>query len=99
MNRLKQFLALVILVTGCTTGSTTDATKAAADITIVGGSNQTGFTGVTLSQPIVVKVTAADGTALAGQTVDFSVASGQATLTPTSAVTGGTGDRKSTRLK
>ncbi|HEY6218875.1 MAG TPA: Ig-like domain-containing protein, partial [Gemmatimonadaceae bacterium] len=91
MTRIKQLVALAIVVAGCTTGSTTDATRTAADITIVSGGDQTGFTGVTLSQPIVVKVTAADGTALAGQTVDFSVASGQATLTPTSAVTGATG--------
>ena len=86
---MRRVLGLVAAasIAACTTG-TTDSTKPAADITIIGGAGQSGFTGVTLSQPIVVKVTAADGTPLAGQTVDFTVASGTASLNPTSAVTG-----------
>src|SRR5207244_2780030 len=50
-----------------------------------------GAAGVTLSQPLVVKVTAADGTPVAGVAVDFTVSSGQATLNPASATTDANG--------
>ncbi len=58
------------------------------NLVIVSGSGQSGFTGLTLSQPLVVRVTAADGTPVANQTVDFAIDSGQATVDPVSATTG-----------
>ena len=79
------------LFAACASPAPTDATPTPAGITIVSGSGQTGFTGAALSQPLVVKVTAADGTPLAGQTVDFTVTTGQATVNPASAITDANG--------
>jgi hypothetical protein len=88
--RYAVFAASAALLAACGKSST-DATRSPANITIVTGSGQSGFTGLTLSQPLVVQVTAADGTPVAGQIVDFTVASGQATLNPTSATTDANG--------
>jgi hypothetical protein len=88
--RYAVFAASAALLGACGKSST-DATRSPANITIVTGSGQSGFTGLTLSQPLVVQVTAADGTPVAGQIVDFTVASGQATLNPTSATTDANG--------
>src|SRR5438067_820154 len=73
-GRYMSFCAVAMgLFAACSSSPTTAATPTPAGITIVSGSGQTGFTGAALSQPLVVKVTAADGTPLAGQTVDFTV--------------------------
>lgn len=85
--------ATAALVAACAS-SATDAVRTPASISIVTGSNQSGFAGLTLSQPLVVKVTSANGAVVAGQTVDFAVTSGQATVNPASATTGVDGTAK-----
>jgi hypothetical protein len=85
------YTAAVALFAACASPAPTDATPTPAGITIVSGSGQTGFTGAALSQPLVVKVTTADGTPLAGQTVDFTVTTGQATVNPASTITDANG--------
>jgi hypothetical protein len=81
---------IAVLFAACSSPAT-DTARSPAGIIIVSGSGQSGFTGLTLSQPLVVKVTAADGTPIAGQTVDFAVDSGQATVDPASAITDASG--------
>lgn len=78
------------LLAGCS--STTETAKPPAAITPASGTPQTGFSGLTLSQPLVVLVTAADATPVAGAIVDFSVTVGNATVTPTSATTNAAGN-------
>ena len=80
---------MVALLGACS--SATETARPPANVSIVAGSGQAGFAGVTLSKPLVVKVTAADGTPVAGQIVDFSVTSGQAALDPVTATTGANG--------
>jgi uncharacterized protein (TIGR03437 family) len=53
-----------------------------AALTIVSGNSQSGTTGTTLAGKLVVKVTGSDGNPYAGATVTFTVASGSATLNP-----------------
>ena len=48
----------------------------ASQITAVSGGGQTGVAGAVLAQPLVVKVTAADGIGAPGVTVNFAVATG-----------------------
>jgi hypothetical protein len=86
-GRHASFLTTFAVLLAACASQATGTTRLPASITIVSGSQQSGFTGLTLSQPLVVKVTAADGTPVAGQTVDFAIDSGQATVDPASAVT------------
>jgi hypothetical protein len=60
-------------------------------LTKVSGDNQTGTAGSSLPNPLVVKVTDSTGNPQAGVTVNFAVASGGGSVSPTSAVTGTNG--------
>ena len=63
----------------------------ATSIAAVSGSGQSGTVGaptaVTLPQPLVVKVTAADGLGVAGTSVTFGAGSGSGSVSPTSTTT------------
>lgn len=56
-------------------------------LAIVSGNNQSAVSGLVLPQPLTVSLTSADGTALAGQTVNWSITKGNGTLSSTSVVT------------
>ncbi|MBW4603181.1 MAG: DUF4082 domain-containing protein [Calothrix sp. FI2-JRJ7] len=60
-------------------------------LTKVSGDNQSGTAGSALSNPLVVKVTDSSGNPTAGITINFAVASGGGSVSPTSAVTGTNG--------
>ena len=66
-------------------------------ITKVGGDNQSGATGVTLPNPLVVEIRDSAGNRQSGVTVNFAVTSGGGSVSPTSAVTNASG-RASTTL-
>lgn len=87
---IRPYFVAAVLLAACSSAST-DATRSAANISAVSGSAQTGFTGAAFAQPLVVQVTASDGTAVSGQVVDFTVQSGAATVNPASATTDVTG--------
>ena len=74
------------------TGTTSTTTP--SGLTIVSGNGQVGLIGTALAQPLVVKVTSATGAPLAGIAVQFSVASGAATVLPSTAATDVTGQAK-----
>jgi hypothetical protein len=67
----------------------------ATAIAVVSGSGQTNSVGATLAQPIVVKVTAADGLAVAGTSVSFVATTGGGTVTST-ATTDASGNAQAT---
>jgi hypothetical protein len=79
-----------LLLSACS--SATEAKRTPTNISPISGTGQNGFTGLALAQPMVVQVTAADGTPFVGQVVDFTVQSGQATTNPTSATTDANGN-------
>jgi len=79
------FAVATVLLAAC--ASSADAPHAPANIAAFAGSGQNGFAGLSLTQPLVVQVTAADATPVAGQVVDFTVPGGLATTNPTSATT------------
>jgi hypothetical protein len=66
----------------------TSPTPTPAAIAAVSGVGQAGTVGSTLASPLVFEVTSASDAPVAGVTVAFTVTSGSATLSPTSAVTG-----------
>ncbi len=66
-------------------------------LAIVSGNNQTGTVGSTLPNGLVVKVTGAGGSPIAGVSVTFAVASGGGTLSATSVATDALG-QAATRL-
>jgi uncharacterized protein (TIGR03437 family) len=57
----------------------------------ISGDNQTAFTNSNFAQPLVVEVRDSRNVAVSGQTVNFSVTSGSAALTPASATTDSNG--------
>jgi hypothetical protein len=75
-----------------TTSSTSNGTP--ASLTIVGGNGQVGLVGTALSLPLVVKVSASDGSPVTGIAVQFTVATGSASVTPATASTDATGQAK-----
>lgn len=60
---------------------------AAANLVIVSGNDQTGATGATLSQPLVVQVSDAGGLPVSGVAVDFTVTGGGGSVSATPVVT------------
>lgn len=62
----------------------------------VSGDPQTGAAGTALAQPLVVRVTDANGNPVAGVTVAFAAAAGGGTVTPTSAATDAQGRASAT---
>jgi hypothetical protein len=89
--------ALAIFAAAC--GGSTDpggSANGASQIQIVSGNGQVQLVGQALASPLVVKVVNSSGNPVQGATVTFSVASGSATLSPTSATTDATGQAKTT---
>ena len=67
-----------------------------AAIAIKTGSGQSGTVGQELAQPVVARVTDAEGRGVAGLTVTFAAATGHGALTPAKAVTDDAGEARST---
>ena len=90
-------LAAALSVAACGSDSTgTGGSNSPANLTVISGNGQVGLVGTLLSQPLVVKVTNSSGTTISGIVVTFTVASGAATVTPTTATTDATGQAKTT---
>ncbi|HTE45227.1 MAG TPA: hypothetical protein VK636_08310 [Gemmatimonadaceae bacterium] len=87
---LSAALAIVACGSGAEPGGQGTAPSAVA---IVSGNGQTGLVGAPLTLPLAVRVTSS-GTAVSGVTVNFTVASGAATVNPSSAPTDVTGQAK-----
>ena len=88
--------ALVVAAAACG-GSTEPATgTGASQIQIVSGNGQVQLVGQALPSPLVVKVVNGSGSPLPGATVTFSVASGAASVSPTTATTDAAGLAKTT---
>ena len=95
--RVMLTLAAAVSWAGCGSDSTgTGGSNSPANLTIVSGNGQAGLLGTTLTQPLVVKVTNSSGTALAGVGVQFAVASGAASVAPTTATTDANGQAQTT---
>ena len=75
---------------------TAAAAAPASAVTVASGNGQTGGTGRALANPLAVQVVASDGSRASGITVAFTVASGAATLSANSVVTGSDGVAKVT---
>jgi hypothetical protein len=90
-------IAAAAVITACGSSGTepggTSSGNAAA-IAKVSGEGQTGLIGTQLSTPLTVKVTTSAGAAVKGALVNFAVASGAASVTPTSATTDSSGVAK-----
>lgn len=67
-----------------------------AAIAIVSGDDQSAKTQEAVSQPFVVAVTDADGSAVSGATVVWSVAAGPGSVSPTSSITNAQGQASTT---
>jgi len=89
-------LAVALFGAACGSDSTGTGSNSPSNMTIVSGNGQVGVVGTALAQPLVVKVTTSGGTALAGIAVQFSLASGSATINPATATTDATGQAKAT---
>src|SRR5437867_2539413 len=76
---------------GPVTFSATATACTPAQLTIVSGNNQTGVAGTALANPLVVKLTDSHGNAVAGQTITFTAAANNGTLSSTTAVTAADG--------
>jgi hypothetical protein len=83
-------MAIVLVACGGTSSSA-PSTPTASALAIVSGNGQTGFVGVTLSQPLVVRVTSNTNASLAGAVVTFQVTKGSATVSPATASTDANG--------
>src|SRR5688572_31135916 len=88
--RRATLLALCAVAVSC--DSPTDPGPGApASLAVVSGDLQTAEVETELPQPLVVKVTDADGTALAGQTVTFHVVAGGGSVSAGTVQTGADG--------
>ncbi len=79
------------LLTGQADTVIVNVTLPASLIVPQSGNTQTGVVGAQLAQPLVVKVSAADGLAVAGTTVNFAVASGGGSVVNSSVVSDANG--------
>lgn len=77
-------------LTSVTSGSFA-ITSGAANLVLSSGGGQSATAGAALGQPIVVKVTDADGNGVAGSTVSFGVVTGGGTVSPASGVSDASG--------
>ena len=87
--------ALAFGVAACSDSTDPSAATPAA-ITAVSGAGQTGTVGSTLASPVVFEVTTVSDSPLSGVTVTFAVATGSATVSPTTAVTDANGTASTT---
>lgn len=79
------------LLTGLIDSATVSVILPAARLELVSGSAQTAPASTTLPQPIIARVLASDGVAVAGVTVAFAVTSGGGSVTPATAVSAADG--------
>jgi hypothetical protein len=82
-------LFLAAVSAGCT--SSTDSGAAAANLVALSGDAQQGAAGFALTQPLLVKVTAADGGPVSGALVNWVVVSGGGSLSAATGHSDGTG--------
>ena len=93
--RIVLSLAAAVSVAACGSDSTgTGGSNSPANLSVISGNGQVGLVGTLLSQPLVVKVTNSSGTTISGIAVTFTVVSGAATVTPSTATTDATGQAK-----
>jgi len=101
MNNVRpaRWLAAALAVIAAACGGSTEpggTSGGASQIQIVSGNGQVQLVGQALPSPLVVKVVNGSGSPLAGATVTFSVASGSASVSPTTATTDAGGLAKTT---
>ncbi len=90
-------MAAAVWGAACSSDSTgTTSSSTPANLTIVSGNGQAGLVNTALAQPLVVKVTGADGSPLNGIAVQFTVTSGTASALPATAATDTSGQAKAT---
>ena len=97
MPRSARWLAAALAMLAAACGGSTEPSgsgNGASQIQIVSGNGQVQLVGQPLVSPLVVKVVNSSGTAVSGATVTFSVASGAATVSPSSATTDASGQAK-----
>ena len=94
--RVRGALLLVVAALAACKSSSEPKKPVPASVTIVSGDGQTGFVGSQVSQPLVVKVTSDQSTALVGATIVFAVTGGSATVSPATAVTDANGQAQTT---
>jgi len=97
--RPARWLAAALAVIAAACGGSTEpggTSGGASQIQIVSGNGQVQLVGQALPSPLVVKVVNGSGSPLAGATVTFSVASGSASVSPTTATTDAGGLAKTT---
>lgn len=84
MQRTLRLGTAAILLAGVSLAACSDdGNDAAASITVVSGSSQTGVVSTALVSPLVVKVVDEDGDAVSGATVTFATTSGGVIGSPT----------------
>ena len=88
---LRVLTSAVACVLAACGDSTSPSTPTPAAIAAVSGAGQTGMVGSTLASPVVFGVTSAADAPVPGVTVSFSVTTGNATVSPTTAVTDANG--------
>jgi len=86
--------ALALAAAAC--ADSTSPGTSPSDIDVVAGADQSGPVGSALPSPIVVEVTSSTNAPLQGVTVAFSITSGSATTSPTTAVTDANGQASTT---
>ena len=87
-------LSLVAGIAACGSGSSEPSgSSRPSALDIVSGNGQVSLIGTALSTPLVVKVSA-EGSPVKGATVTFAVASGSATVSPTTSVTDANGQAR-----
>src|SRR4051812_10756632 len=84
--RGRTLLCMLVTTVAAACGDSTSPTATAAAIAALSGSGQTGAVGSTLASPIIFGVTTASAAPVSGVTVSFTVTSGTATVSPTTAV-------------
>ena len=102
LARVAALMAFLAFSQGCSDGTGVGTAASAgngstasvvqpSDVAIVSGNGQTGTVGMTLSQPLAVKVTNGAGAGVAGLNVVWAVKDGGGTLSATSTVTNSSG--------
>src|SRR5512133_2176739 len=86
-------LCTAMAVAACGGGSSEPKTSGPSAVDIVAGNGQVQLIGTALTSPLVVRVSSS-GNPVQGATVTFAVATGSATVSPTTAVTDANGQAK-----
>ncbi|MDQ3698244.1 MAG: DVUA0089 family protein [Gemmatimonadota bacterium] len=85
-------LAASSVVAACSNDGTNPQPKTPADIRLVSGNGQAGTVGQALAAPLIVRVTASDGSGLADATVEWTVEAGGGNISRQSASTDDDGE-------